>query len=705
MSIPRKAAQQAYSKQAGWSGEEPPEVHRRNSIYVGMLVVICALELWGLSQYFPPDAWLNVHPFYTDSYALHFARGLIGEAALVRHLRLWSYSPNLMAGYPAGTRTEPMGAAPAMWFWVCGGFFHELSLEQAAVLYKLMVVGLLAAVPPAMALAALWLGFDLGVAVLSAVLGTLGVFNYPGILMMRVGMFGFLSASYMSVAWGAFLYRTLQAGRAWRFALLAAAGGAITYLHPFSAFLLVPPALAGLAMSRGSRRGALAISLASSFVLSLGWFGPLLLTLAIGVHFAKWWQSAPTIIAGLQALYRFRLPFPPLALAAAAAYGALYAPVHRKFKGTWLAATFAFAALAYFASLVPVLADIEPLRMEAPFYFYAVPFAAFGVYRGWCVLGLMRAGWRLPIKVLAAGFATYCGMVSLASLWLESRTHGPIATALPPAAAEIENWMNRIGRDSRLILESGWTIGKHGEVRPLYFDADLTLLWTLESGREVIGGSSSEGFSTFSFVDFGNGMAFGRPLKQWTPKELRNQLDIYNVGELILWSDNAKQYMSQVPDVKLLLENEPYALYGVEGVRSYLLAGDADSVKATQDCIEISDAQPGRLILKYHYFRTMRAAPPMPISPAAIGNGDPNPFVQIDNDSLRDIRIYNAGFTGLGRLATACPHLVSHNRNKFSVVDAAFDLTGGLGPDEGLGVLDSSGRGSGRWHAPVGQRW
>lgn len=620
-----------------------------------MLVVVCALELWGLSRYFPPEVWLNTHPFYTDSYALHFARGLIGETALVRHLRLWSYSPNLMAGYPAGTRTEPMGAAPAVWFWVCGGFFHELSLGQAAVLYKLLVVGLLAAVPPAMALAALWLGFDWGVAVLSAVFGALGVFNFPGIVMMRVGMFGFLSASYMCVAWGAFLYRTLEAGRAWRFGLLAAAGGAITYLHPLSAFLLVPPALAGLAMSRGPRMGALAVSLAGSFVLSLGWLGPLLLTLPIGAHFAKWWQSPQTIVGGLQALYSFRLPFPPLAMAAAAAYGGLYAPVRRKFKGTWLAATFAFGALAYFASLIPILADIGPLRMEAPFYFYALPFAAFGVYRGWCALGLLRGGWGLAIRILAAGFAAYCGLVSLASVWLETRAHGPIATALPPEATELESWMKRIGSDSRLILESGWSIDSHGEVRPLYFDADLTLLWTLESGREIIGGSASEGFSTFSFVDFGNGVAFGRPLKEWTPGELRKQLDIYNVGELILWSDDAKRYMSQVPDVKLLLEREPYALYGVEGVRNYLLAGKAGAVNATQDCIEISAAQPGRLVLKYHYFRTMRAAPPMPISPAVIGNGDPNPFVQIDNDSLRDIRIYNAGFTGLGRPATTCP--------------------------------------------------
>jgi hypothetical protein len=134
---------------------------------------------------------------------------------------------------------------------------------------------------------------------------------------------------------------------------------------------------------------------------------------------------------------------------------------------------------------------------------------------------------------------------------------------------------------------------------------------------------------------------------------LRKQLDIYNVGELILWSDDAKQYISQVPDIKLLLERAPYVLYGVEGVRSFLLAGQAASVQAIQDCIEIRNAQPGRLV-QYHYFRTLRASPPMRLTPVAIGNGDPTPFVQIDNDSLRDIRIYNVGFTGLGRPPAIC---------------------------------------------------
>ena len=41
------------------TGEAPVKPHRRKSVYVGMLVIVCALELWGLSRYFPPEVWLN----------------------------------------------------------------------------------------------------------------------------------------------------------------------------------------------------------------------------------------------------------------------------------------------------------------------------------------------------------------------------------------------------------------------------------------------------------------------------------------------------------------------------------------------------------------------------------------------------------------------------------------------------------------------
>jgi hypothetical protein len=95
-------------------------------------------------------------------------------------------------------------------------------------------------------------------------------------------------------------------------------------------------------------------------------------------------------------------------------------------------------------------------------------------------------------------------------------------------------------------------------------------------------------------------------------------------------------------------------LYGVAGSHTFLMSGKAGSVSADQDCIRIKAADPGRLVLKYHYFKTLRTDPPIAMSPAPIGNDDPIPFIAIDNNVRRDILVFNAGFSGWGSAAAAC---------------------------------------------------
>jgi hypothetical protein len=203
-------------------------------------------------------------------------------------------------------------------------------------------------------------------------------------------------------------------------------------------------------------------------------------------------------------------------------------------------------------------------------------------------------------------------------------------------------------------MESGWIVDEYGGASAPYFKSDVGLLWAMQSDREVIGASPSEGFSTFSFADLSNGVAFGRPLQSWDSDDFRRQLGTYNIGALIVWSTEAKQFLARVEGVVPLQRSDPYALYGVAGEHSFLMSGKAASVSASQDCIRIRGAEPGSLDLKYHYFRTLRADPPLPIEPVAVGNGDPNPFIRVSNNAKQNIRIYNAGFTGWGRASAVC---------------------------------------------------
>ncbi len=326
--MPRQARKRPVPKPPS----SPLAAEANRPIAIAAIAALTVIQLGGLTQYFPLRAWISPHPFYTGSYALHFARSLLSSTAMARHFRLWSYSPSLMAGYPAGTRTEPMGDAVALWLWLLNGFASPGSLGRAAVLYKLFVIGLIASAPLSMGLSAYWLGFDWPVTALCAALGVFGTFNYPGLLMIRAGMFAFFGCSFLAVAWSALLYDSIDNAGAPRLALIALFGAWLTYLHPLASILLVPAALGSLAESPSPRRFiALGAAFLAAFILSIGWLGPILMTRDIGVHFAHWWKTSGSIGGGLRTLFRQRLPFAPILLIALAAYGLSRAPLRKRF--------------------------------------------------------------------------------------------------------------------------------------------------------------------------------------------------------------------------------------------------------------------------------------------------------------------------------------------------------------------------------------
>src|SRR5262245_38786180 len=404
------------------------------ALAIGMIALLTVIQLAGLTRYFPIESWIDRHPFYTNSYALHFARSLLSSKAMAQHLRLWSYSPVLMAGYPAGTRTEPMGDAVALWFWLCSGFSTVRWVGRAAVLYKMFVVGILVCVPAAAASTAAWLGFDWGIATISAALGVFGTFNYPGLMMIRAGMFLFFAASFLCVAWCALLYDSLGSGPG-RGVAAAISGGLLTYLHPLTALLLIPASTGCLAECRTRKRLlSLAATLAGAFAISLGWLWPLLMTRDIGVHFAHWWRTSATVSGSLAAFFRWRLPFPPIAVAAAAAYGGVRAPLPKGFRIALLAAVLGVCVLAYFGSELGVLANLEPGRFEVPFFSFAAPLVAYGIRDGWHRLGQIRTPIRQLSRSLAIVVVVFFALVSFASLWLETAAHGPITTTFPDQA-------------------------------------------------------------------------------------------------------------------------------------------------------------------------------------------------------------------------------------------------------------------------------
>lgn len=633
------------SRAAG--AEVVPELSPGRTGTLALLALISALQIWGIAHYFPPATWLGPEPFYANSYAMHFARGLRQAENIRNHARLWSYSPALMAGYPEGTRTEPRGAAVGPWL-VLNGWLDP------AVAYKCLVLGLFAAAPFAVALAACCLELGTNVCLIAAVIGGMGIFTAPGLAMIRAGMFAFLSACYMCLAFSAFMYRCARRGGAPSFVALAIAGGILTYLHSLTPLLLAGPGLGVLlGTARQPRRmAAFVASFAALFLISLGWLGPLLLTLDLGAHFSNWWHTPTAFLPAARELLSARLNLPPLIFLGLMLYGVASVQLLRWCKASLCATALIFWTLAYFGSMIPKADVIDPARFESAFYFFAAPFVATGAHALWRRFRTLPRWLGYAARSLALVTAFFYAWIPFYLVDYDLSTHGSLIVKLPDQAKELAHWIAASDPDSRLIVESGWTMTKSQLILP-YFGADLGLLWAIENGRQLIGASPNEGYSIYRFADLGNGRAFGKSLDDWSPADFSKQLEIYNVGTAILWSSQAKQFFAGLRDVHLLEQSDPFELYGLSGTRSFLLEGRAASVRAYEDCIQLKGAQPGQLVLKYHYFRTLRATPALPLHTVALGNGDPVPFIGIVNDAPRDITIYNAGFLGLDRPACA----------------------------------------------------
>jgi hypothetical protein len=639
------ARKRSYDASRLEGGQAVPHLSPGRTRTLVLLALISALQIWGLTQYFPPSTWPGPKPFYTNSYALHFARGLRQAESIRAHARLWSYSPALMAGYPAGTATEPMGAAVGPWL-VVNGWMNP------AVAYKGLVLGLLAAAPFAAALAAWGLELDTNECLIAAMLGAMGTFSAPALAMTRAGMFAFFSASYLCLALGCLMYRCARRGGPKLFVVLAVAGGAITYLHPLTPLLLAGPAVGVLldTVRQPRRLAALVTSFVGIFIIALGWLGPILLTHDLRAYFSEWWHTPISFLPAARELLSARLNFPPLIILGLMFFGLVRIRLSRWYKASLCTTTLVFCVLAYFGSMISATDVVEPARFEAPFYFYAVPFVAVGAHDAWIRFGALTGRLRYPARALAIVTVLLYSWVPFYMVSLDVSGHGRLAGPLPDQAKELSRWITASDPDSRLLVESGWSTQDHRLLLP-YFGSDVGLLWAVESGRELIGASPTERFSIYRFADFGNGVAFGRPLEAWSPHEFRKQLEVYNVGSAILWSDQAKRFFAALPDAHLLAQSEPFELYGLSGTRSFLFEGRAASIRAYDDCIQLKGAQPGRLVLKYHYFRSLRTDPALPLIPVATETGDPVPFISIVNDALRDITIYNAGFLGFDRPA------------------------------------------------------
>lgn len=170
--------------------------------------------------------------------------------------------------------------------------------------------------------------------------------------------------------------------------------------------------------------------------------------------------------------------------------------------------------------------------------------------------------------------------------------------------------------------------------------------------RPTLGGSNSGNFlksrSTLFFVEnAGKGdrekpRVFGRFLNKMTEPEFYAYLDLYNVTRVAAWNKSSKAIFGKFSRLKLESSEMGYNLYTVERKESWFEKGGGE-LSYNYDQIVVKNPTPGPLVLKFHWIKTLRAEPDLPLQPVYLKD-DPVPFISVpDTQGAATIRIYNAG--------------------------------------------------------------
>jgi len=606
----------------------PPSRAQPNRAYLWSVLGALAVQFVCVSVTLPITQLLTQAPlFYIDSpfhwYEIELAKSLAGTWQAV------GYDPFFAAGYIGGVTFNASAKFPAL---LCVVFSPRLN---DIVTYKLYVfaAGLLG--PVCVPLAARWLRLSAGATLAATALGILAWWITALRWFDTAGLVSFVFACYLALPFAALVIRYLAERASWRvFLSLVVFGEAGFFLHPLFP-LLVAPLIVALTVARWRdiEFPRLLMGFAALPVLcllpNLLWIVPMLSHPSFAGDVSGYQKTIDISIVWNEALGRITSDARGSRLNMVLWFGVLWAiaaPAEPRLKRMAIAVTLASAALILIAAVgaaLPVIGRLQPNRLSASAYLdLSIP-ASLGIVAA--VENLLALGWRriaalgsVVVFITASGFFTR-------ELWRElSFADIPHHGAQPPEtrgvgklSAWILDWLkNKTSADARVLFEAS-----KGRIHD---EAHMAGYYALTSDREFIGGP----YPYMHFAGFWDGFLFGRPIESFSSAEFADYLDLYNIGWILVFSDEAKQFLDRQPELTPLDGFGPFQTYAAKGPRSFFLEGSGKVTARSFNRVELDQLSGSSVVLKYHFEPGLTAVPFAQIEPAQMLD-DPVPFIRI----------------------------------------------------------------------------
>jgi len=291
--------------------------------------------------------------------------------------------------------------------------------------------------------------------------------------------------------------------------------------------------------------------------------------------------------------------------------------------------------MSLFGDQIPTINRIQPGRFIFPFWLLIFMLASY------CWVEIFESNRFFPL--LCEGMLFVAGAFLLVSLWvpLPGLFWPRLSNRLPRYQIGFIDFIKEKGPfEGRVLLECI----EAGE--PHFAELAQMLTHQLMLGGPIPGEAQATRFTTFATTRvYGNEpIIFGRYLKDFSVKELREYLNLYNISTISIQSGAAEKAIRKFRELLLPQSSPPgFLVYKTTVNPDWFIKGTAKKVIIDFDQIVIEKPSVGPLIIKWHWFPTLTTIPPMEIGAVRLLN-DPVPFIYLVNKTEKErIVIHNEG--------------------------------------------------------------
>ena len=598
----------------------------RSAVVVAITILLIQIALLA-SSYPLFEAFSGNIPWHIDSpyhvYQVELGRSLIKQGALI------GLDPFFGAGYLGGVSYNVSARFPVL----VGGLLP--ATISTGVIYSVYLLGCALIAPLAIVAMGRLLRWPSLHTAFAAMIGL--AFWWIGAMRWfhTAGMASFVCASYLSAAYGAWIWAicSRMKDRAVRSVVLGGiAGGLGIWFHPLFAILTAVWFLGLLIANRRDidwrtviLRG---LSIATiALAINLPWMLAMLGSPSMANESP--YQKSVGVEIGLKPLLGIWSNgsmgsfLNPLAVLACIG-GMLWFDRARLLR---IAPLFCVGAVmlmfAAFGAVNPRIAILQPNRFIAPAFLF------FGLGAAACLADLAiwlrfsnRATPRLLGFSAAMLFLVYAGREIYREAMPGAHGHYGVATAeltvTPPLVSKLESWISaNTNVNGRVLFET--SLGR------LHGGGHTAGMIALSTGREFIGAPYPHSLPQISFWD---NAGLGDPISKLSTARLLHFLNFYNVGWIIAHSPGLIALAERAEYAQPVAQFDVVRIYKIQRPLSFVASGTGYIRGRSFNKIEVAGAAGPELTLRYNWMPGLVTTPPAKIEAAQVEMGMP-PLIRI----------------------------------------------------------------------------